>query len=163
MKRVFLLVFIVFIACNKEEPTTFSEAANLEMLIGVDGSKITLREVLYKHKGKKILIDVWASWCKDCIIGFPKINQLQKEFPDVTYLFLSTDFSKPSWKKAIKKYKIKGEHYNLPKGMNDGDFVNFINLSWLPTYMVIDEEGEIALFKAINANDKNIRNALEEN
>lgn len=163
MKRLILLLFIVLVSCNKEQPTTFSEPANLEMLVGVDGTKITFREVLYKHKGKKILIDFWASWCKDCIVGFPKLNQLQKEFPDVEYVFLSTDFSQPSWKKGIKKYKINGEHYNLPKGMNDGDLVEFINLSWIPTYMVIDEEGEIALFKATNITDKAIREALEDN
>ena len=45
--------------------------------------------------------------------------------------------------------------------MNEGDLVNFINLSWLPTYMIIDENGEISLFKATNLSDKNIRKALE--
>ncbi len=161
MKKIILLLFVLFISCNTEKPKQFSEPANLEMLIGLDGTKITFREVINKYKGQKIVIDFWASWCKDCFIGFPKIEKLQKDFPDVVFLFLSTDFSKPSWKRAVKKYNIKGEHYNLPKGMNEGDLVNFINLSWLPTYMIIDENGEISLFKATNLSDKNIRKALE--
>ena len=45
--------------------------------------------------------------------------------------------------------------------MNDGDFVDFINLGWIPRYMVINEQGEITLFKATNASDKNIIKALK--
>ncbi|WP_296638500.1 TlpA disulfide reductase family protein [Polaribacter sp.] len=162
MKKIIVLFFLVVMSCKKEYPTSFTESANLEMLIGLDGTKITLREVLYKHKGKKILIDVWASWCKDCIVGFPDLVTLQKEFPDVAYVFLSTDFSKPAWKRAIKKYQLKGDHYNLPKGMNEGDFVEFINLSWIPTYMVIDEKGAIVVFNETKSTAKEIRRALAE-
>lgn len=161
MKKIFLICILAFIGCNTNYPKQFSEPANLEMMITLDNSKITLREVLYEHRGKKIVIDVWASWCKDCIVGFPKVKQLQKEFPEVVFLFLSVDISNPSWKRGIKRYQLKGEHYNLPKGMNEGDFVDFINLGWIPRYMVIDEKGEISLFKATNAADKNIRIALQ--
>jgi len=156
-----LLLFIVFIGCKTDYPKQFSEPANLEMLLGLDKTKITLREVLHQYKGKKIVIDVWASWCKDCIVGFPKVKALQEEFPEVVFLFLSVDISNSSWRKAIKKYNLIGEHYNLPKGMSDGDFIDFINLGWIPRYMVIDEKGEITLFKATNASDKNIQKALK--
>ncbi|MDP5106139.1 MAG: TlpA family protein disulfide reductase [Polaribacter sp.] len=161
MKKIIFILLIVFVSCNSEKQTQFSEEANLEMLMGLDNSKITLREVLYQHKGKKILIDIWASWCKDCIVGVPKIKALQKEYPDVVYLFLSVDRSNPSWKRAINKYNLVGEHYNLPEGMDDGDFVNFIHLNWIPRYMVIDEEGEITLFKATDASDETIKEALK--
>ena len=160
MKKIFLLLIIVFVSCS-EDPKEFSEEANLEMLIGLDDSKITLREVLYQQKGKKIFIDVWASWCKDCIAGFPKVKELQKEFPDVVFLFLSVDISNPSWKRAIEKYNLVGEHYNLPKGMNEGDFVDFVNLNWISRYMVINEKGQIQLFKATDPSDKKIIKALK--
>ena len=161
MKKIFLLLIIVFVSCS-EDPKEFSEEANLEMLIGLDDSKITLREVLYQQKGKKIFIDVWASWCKDCIAGFPKVKELQKEFPDVVFLYLSVDISNPSWKRAIERYNLVGEHYNLPKGMNEGDFVDFVNLNWISRYMVIDEKGQIQLFKATDPSDKKIIKALKQ-
>lgn len=161
MKKIFLLLIIVFVSCS-DDPKEFSEEANLEMLIGLDDSKITLREVLYQQKGKKIFIDVWASWCKDCIAGFPKVRELQKDFPDVAFLFLSVDISNPSWKRAIEKYNLIGEHYNLPKGMNEGDFVDFVNLNWISRYMVIDEKGQIQLFKATDPSDKKIIKALKK-
>ena len=162
MKKIFLLIILVFVSCNTEKPTQFSEKALQDMLISVDGSKVTLREVLYYKKGKKVLIDVWASWCADCIRDFPKVKELQKDFPEVDFLFLSVDRSNPSWKRAIKKYKLKGEHYNLPKGMKEGDFVDFVNLNWISRYMVIDEKGEISLFKSTDASDKEIIEALKK-
>tara|TARA_R110002072_G_scaffold168350_2_gene321900 strand:+ start:622 stop:1113 length:492 start_codon:yes stop_codon:yes gene_type:complete len=161
MKKIFLLLFIVFVGCS-DDPKEFSEEANLEMLIGLDDSKITLREVLYQQKGKKIFIDVWASWCKDCVIGFPKVKELQAEFPEVAFLFLSVDISNPSWKRAIEKYNLVGEHYNLPKGMEEGDFVDFVNLNWISRYMVIDEKGKIEVFRAIDPLDKKIIKALKK-
>jgi hypothetical protein len=46
--------------------------------------------------------------------------------------------------------------------MKDGKFVDFINLNWIPRYMVIDETGEITLFKATNAADKKIKEVLKK-
>lgn len=160
MKKIFVFFLIVVSSCTTDYPKDFSEAALKEMLITQDEMKLTFREVLYENKGKKILINFWASWCKDCINDFPKIKQLQKEFPDVVYVFLSVDFGKPSWKKAIKKYDLKGLHYNLPKGMKEGNLVEFANLKWISRYMVIDENGKISLFKANKAADDNIKKAL---
>ena len=161
MRKIFiLLAFIIFVSCS-EDPKKFSEKALLDMVITQDGTKLTFREILYKHKGEKILIDVWASWCKDCIVGFPKLKEVQNQFPNVKYVFLSVDRSNPSWKRAIKKYNLIGDHYNFPKGQNKGDFVNFINLGWIPRYMVVDEKGEISLFKATKITDKDLIEALK--
>jgi hypothetical protein len=62
----------------------------------------------------------------------------------------------------VQRFKIQGEHYNLPKGMSDGDFVDFINSSWIPRYMVIDENQNISLFKATKASDTAIEKALNK-
>ncbi|TXD53892.1 MULTISPECIES: TlpA family protein disulfide reductase [unclassified Polaribacter] len=161
MKKIILLFLLTFIGCTSNEPKEFSEKALQDMLIGLDSSKLTFREVLMDHKGKKILIDVWASWCKDCVTGVSEIKKLQKEFPEVAYVFLSVDFSKPSWKRFITKHNLVGDHYNLPKGMNSGDFVDFINLGWIPRYIVVDEKGGIQLFNATKASDKRIVTALK--
>jgi thiol-disulfide isomerase/thioredoxin len=108
-----------------------------------------------------VLIDVWASWCGDCIKGFASVRNLQKEFPEVVFLFLSVDKSKNAWKNGIERFQLKGAHYNLPKGMKSGDFVDFINLGWIPRYMVLNEQGEITLFKATNASDSSLVEALK--
>ena len=161
-KKISILIIIVFVSCNLETPTAFSEVSLKEKLVDLNGASHTLEEVLNKHKGKKILIDVWASWCRDCLEGMPKVKQLQENFPDVVFLFLSVDEKQNSWKYRVNKDKIKGEHYNLPKGMKDGELVDFLSLRWIPRYLVIAENGEISLFKATNASDKDIITALKK-
>ena len=45
--------------------------------------------------------------------------------------------------------------------MKNGDLVTFLDLSWIPRYLVLNEKGEIILFNAIDASDKKIREALK--
>ncbi|MFK8061128.1 MAG: TlpA family protein disulfide reductase [Polaribacter sp.] len=161
-KKVSFLILLLFISCNFETPKEFSNEALNEKLMDLNDVSITFKEIINKHKGEKILIDIWASWCRDCIEGFPKVKKLQKEFPEVAFLFLSVDKRINSWKRGIQRHKIQGEHYNLPKGMKDGDFVDFIGLGWIPRYMVIDEKGKIILFKATDASDKDIITAFKK-
>ena len=47
----------------------------------------------------------------------------------------------------------------MPSGWK-GPFSDFIDLDWVPRYMVIDGTGNITLFRAITANDPNIRQHL---
>lgn len=162
MYKYFLILFLLLLAnCNQNIPTEFSEKALSEKLITVSDSTTTLKEVLAKNLGKKIVVDVWASWCRDCLVSFPKTKLLQEKYPDAQFLFLSVDKNNNAWKKGIKKYNLKGEHYNLPKGMDSGNLVNFLDLGWIPRYMVIGENGEILLFKATKAIDRRIEDALK--
>ncbi|WP_166385591.1 TlpA family protein disulfide reductase [Polaribacter sp. 11A2H] len=162
-KKIIVLVFVSFLtSCSLEAQSEFSEKALNEKVYNLNDEVSTFKEVINLHKGKKIFIDVWASWCRDCLVGMPKVKELQKEFPEVVYLFLSVDEKKDSWKRGVKRYDVIGEHYNLPQGMKKGDLVNFLNLNWIPRYVVVDENGKIALFNATDASDENIIEALKE-
>ena len=159
MRKIILLFCIIFLSCNFETPTKFSTAAKNERLVAVDGSPSTLNEVLSRYEGNTVFVEFWAAWCADCVRGFPRIKTLQKKYSDVVFLFISVDENFNSWKSGIQRHGLYGEHYNLPKGMKDGDLVDFVRLSGIPRYMVVDKEGEIKLFKATKAKDK----AIEEN
>ena len=162
MKKIISLFIILCTSCNFEKPTQFSEEALKETVYDLNNTLFSIKEVLHEYKGKKVLIDVWASWCGDCIRGLPGVRKLQKEYPAVVFLFLSVDKNKNAWKHGIQRFHINGAHYNLPKGMKSGEFVNFISLGWIPRYMVIDERGNISLFKATSASDSAIIEALEK-
>ena len=162
-KKITFLIFIsILVSCNFEKPTEFSDKAFNEKVYNLNDEVATFKTIINQHKGKKILIDVWASWCRDCLVGMPKVKELQAAFPEVVYLFLSVDEKKGSWKRGVKRYEVVGEHYNLPQGMKNGDLVNFLHLSWIPRYIVVDEKGKISLFKATDASDKAIIEALKK-
>ena len=177
MKRILILssLIIAFTACKNEKDTdtaavaetaaetpktdntmTFDKAALDDKMIATDGTETTFRQVLEQYKGKTVVVDVWASWCPDCVKGMPKVKALQEKFPEVTYLFLSYDKTPESWKEGIAKNNVVGEHYLIGSAWKGGTFSEAIKLDWIPRYMVLDTEGNVALFKAIEADDEQL-------
>lgn len=157
---IFICIVLGFLGCNLEKPTQFTTEALQDTFTDLNGNSMPFEEILTQYKGQTILIDVWASWCQDCIVGMPIVKKIQKEFPNVVYLFLSEDRTETAWKRGIQKYKIEGEHYFMTNGP-DGPFADFLNSNWIPRYMVIDKDGKIKLYKAKSATDKRIKEALQ--
>ncbi|PHR14836.1 MAG: alkyl hydroperoxide reductase [Aequorivita sp.] len=155
-----LIIFLLFISFTQAQHKTFAEAALNEKFLSVENSEITFSEILQQYKGETVFIDIWASWCKDCIVGMPKVQKLREENPQVVFLFLSLDKETESWKHGIEKYGVVGENYFIPAGWK-GDFCSSIDLDWIPRYMIVNPEGEISLYKAIEANDENLLKALK--
>ncbi|MFK7782257.1 TlpA family protein disulfide reductase [Psychroserpens sp.] len=162
MKPILTILICVFLftGCYKTVQTQFSEAVLKEEYIDLAGNSITFGDILSKYGGKQIVIDVWASWCRDCIVGLPELRALQKEKPDAVYLFLSADRKIETWKRTIKKHNIEGEHYFMPKGTK-GRLGDFVDIDWIPRYMIVDATGRIELFEAIEANDPSIKDILK--
>ena len=163
MKKLLLLpiLLLAFIATSHAQETTFETAGLENKMIALDGKEIAFKDILQKYKGKTIVIDIWASWCPDCIKGMPKVKELQEEFQKNTvYLFLSMDKNADAWKKGIEKYEVKGEHYLVTDGMK-GIFGKSIKLDWIPRYMIVDKKGKIVLYKAIVADDEKLITTLK--
>ena len=163
MKHLFIIIALIFTSCSQgQDLVAFPKEALNDLFLSEDGAEITLGAVLEKHKGKTILIDVWASWCRDCIEGMPKLKALQKDFKDVAFVFLSFDRSVKGWKQGIKKYDLKGDHYFVSSGWKSA-FSKGIDLDWIPRYMVIDPSGKIIVYRAIEADDFRLKQAFETN
>ncbi len=162
MKKILLLplILLAFTACKEEKkeiPTNFTEAALNDTMTALDGTKIQFKEILEKYKGNPIVIDVWASWCTDCVKGMPKVHELQAQFPNAVYLFLSYDKTPESWKEGIEKYEVKGEHYFLGRSeWKGGTFSESIELDWIPRYMLVDKESNIAFYYAKEADNEEL-------
>ncbi|WP_338377921.1 TlpA disulfide reductase family protein [uncultured Flavobacterium sp.] len=163
MKKIFalLVIAICFASCSQAQQTEFKEEALLNTMKSIENQDITFQDIIRKHEGKTIVIDVWASWCSDCIKGMPKVKALQEKYPDVTYLFISMDKNFDAWINGIEKYDVQGEHYLTSDGMK-GVFGKSIKLDWIPRYMVVDKTGKIALFKVIEADDEKLIETLEK-
>jgi len=127
-------IFLLLFNCHKEYPTTFSKEALADTFIALDGKTVTFQNILAKFQGKTVIIDVWASWCRDCIKGIPKIKKLQTAHPDVVFVFLSLDKTTDSWKNGIRKYEIDGSHFYMKSGWG-GPFGKFLDLDWIPRYL----------------------------
>lgn len=160
--RLFLLLVIGSFTISCAQPTIFSQEALNDMLVDLEGNEITVESVLEKYKGTTVFIDIWASWCRDCIIGMPKVNELKEKYEDIRFVFLTVDHDKAKWKKGIDRFNIGyGDHYLITKGWKGSPFCTYIDLDWIPRYMIIDPTGKISLFKATKATDPDISKILE--
>ncbi len=158
-KGLICILLVTLISCG-EAPTQFSEDVLNDSFVSLDGADVQLKEILKKYEGEQIVINVWASWCKDCILGMPDLKNLQSEFANTKFLFLSVDRNEAAWKRSLVKYDLIGGHYFLPDGQK-GVFGDFLNSNWIPRYMVIDKQGNIKLFKAKKASDNKLKEALQ--
>lgn len=165
MKKLVLLLAVAMtsISCTNAQKREFSKEALLGKLTTLEGNEITLEEVLAQNNGKTILIEFWASWCSDCVKAMPKVKEVQAANQDVVYIFVSLDKSDEKWKAGIEKHELKGIHYwiNDEKGMK-GSFGQSVDLDWIPRYMVINKEGTIDLYRAIETDFDKITEALNK-
>lgn len=163
MKKLLLLpIFLLALtSCaqksEKQDDTAFTkEALNDKMKSLTDGKEMAFQDILNKYKGKVVIIDIWASWCPDCIKGMDKVHALRHKYKgnkDVVFLFLSYDKTEAAWKNGIEKYHVTGEHYLITSKWKGGAFSEAVRLDWIPRYMVVDKLGNIAYFKAVEADD----------
>lgn len=132
-------------------------------LVSLNGTSTTLSEILEQYQGKKILVDFWASWCRDCVASVPKYKEFRKKTKKqkIIYLLLSVDKDNSKWKASIAKFKIKGEHFRFVQGWKN-PFSNYVDLDWIPRYLILDEEGKIIQPKSVHIDDDSLIEALTD-
>jgi len=162
----FLMLSIFTLGCAQQVPevskTQFSKEALNQKLENEDGKSITVKEILNQHKGKVMVIDFWAGWCRDCLKAFPKAKELEKNNPNVDFVFFSLDRSKEGLDRSLEKFNMKEkENYWFSTGWKN-DFNNYIELNWIPRYMVIDQQSNIAKYYAITPEDPEIQATIDK-
>ena len=107
-----------------------------------------------------MVIEVWASWCGDCVKAMPKLKELQANNPDVAYVFISMDKTVDKWKAGIEKHEMKGDNFMANDQMK-GVFAKAIDVDWIPRYIILDKKGKIVLYRAIETDFDKINETLK--
>jgi thiol-disulfide isomerase/thioredoxin len=162
MKKILaLLIAVISFSCSHAQKNSFSKEALSETLLSDNGKQVAFKDILKSHKGKTLVIEVWASWCGDCVKAMPKVKELQANNPKVAYVFISMDKTADKWKEGIAKHEIKGEHFMANDQMK-GIFGKAIDLDWIPRYIVIDKTGKIVIYRAIETDFEKINSTLKD-
>lgn len=163
MKKIVLsmMVALASFACSNAQKKEFSKESLINKLITIDNKEVTFESVLYKHSGKVTVIEIWASWCSDCVKAMPKVKEMQASNPNVDYIFISMDKAFDKWQTGIEKHQIKGDHYWATDGMK-GNFGKSIDLDWIPRYIVIDKKGKVVIYRAIETDFDTINEQLKK-
>jgi|TARA_Y100000994_G_scaffold177274_1_gene146348 peroxiredoxin len=131
----------------KFKPLANGQPAPIFSLPNLDGETISLSD----YKGKIILVDFWASWCKPCRIENPKLVKLYNKYSDLDFEIISISLDgtprqknpEEDWKKAIETDNLtQWEHLSELTGWQT--YVReMYNLNSIPYTVLIDREGKI--------------------
>ncbi|KKO00109.1 hypothetical protein LCGC14_0128750 [marine sediment metagenome] len=140
----FLTLAIALIGCKDVKTTTPSTVvleADAEKIPSatyedLEGNPIELSD----YKGKRILLNYWATWCRPCIEEMPDMEKAQTILEQENYVFLFA--SDQSVKKIVKFKEARGFDLEFIKfnGMYAAENVNA-----LPATFIYNEVGEQVL------------------
>lgn len=147
---------------DRFEPTFKDASARENILINQKGDKFTLNDILAKHKGKKVYVDFWASWCAPCRAEMPSSKKLEKSFPNVVFLYLSLDKVQKDWLEAMKFEGLKESNSFLFANIETDDFLNKHEVNMIPRYMIFDKNGVLVNKDAPRPSDQKIAGLLKE-
>jgi len=134
-----------------------SEAPQI-VLNNPDGSTVSLSSL----RGKVVLIDFWASWCKPCRRENPNVVRLYNTYKEKGFEIygVSLDKNKAAWIQAINQDGLKWIHVS-DLGFWNSAPVKTYDVSSIPQTYLIDKDGKI-IAKGLrgNALEKKLREIL---
>lgn len=121
-----------------------------------DGNMVNLSDL----RGKYVLIDFWAAWCRPCRQENPNVVKLYNEYNDKGFevFGVSLDRTKDAWVKAIEEDELTWTHVSDLKYFNSAAAALY-QINAIPATYMVDPEGRII---AKDLRGVNLENKLKE-
>jgi len=113
----------------------------------------SLREITQRFPGQFIFIDIWASWCPDCISEFKYNDVLKKYLKEknipIVYIAFERSPDREKWKLYLNRYQLTGNHVKCSDALKE-DLYRILGTRsvWIPRYMLVNPWGEIVILDA---------------
>ncbi|WP_161964194.1 TlpA family protein disulfide reductase [Chitinophaga flava] len=104
--------------------------------LDIYGNKVTLKDC----RGKYVLLNFWASWCKPCVAELPAIKKIHSSYSadHLVVIGISEDKDSSAFLKAVDRYGI-----SWTKIFNKPDISREYAIPGLPCLFLIDPDGKI--------------------
>ena len=136
---IYSLCYVLLLGCNTGV-TNNKNVSDLESL-QLKTSFVDLYENnldLSVYKGKRIVINYWATWCGPCIKEMPSIKRAEEILEDYGYTFLLVSDETIS---EISKFKNdRNFDFNFLKSIESYETLGIYSM---PTSYIFDENGKI--------------------
>ena len=118
----------------------------------LDGKMVKLSSL----RGKPVFLDFWATWCGPCRMSLPHTQKLAADHgKDITVLAISAEDVK-TIQSFMKDNKYSYPAYRDPKN----DAMTKYNVQGIPTFVVIDKDGNLVDYLVGYGGDQPIDDAL---
>jgi cytochrome c biogenesis protein CcmG, thiol:disulfide interchange protein DsbE len=119
---------------------------------------------LADHKGKVVVLNVWASWCPPCRSEMPLLQRTHERIASKGGLVLGLD-SQDASEDALRFLREKRIEFPSLRD-RDGEYADALGTNQLPETFLIDREGRIAALRRGPVDqawlDENLGPLLEE-
>lgn len=127
--------------------------------MNLDGSKFELAS----HKGKVVLLNVWATWCGPCRFEIPELKKIHdaNSAKGFEVVGVSVDESDVD---SVKQF-VSEQKMQYPVALDpQGKIAVILNTSVLPTTVLVGRDGRILWKKygPILENDAELKSAIEK-
>lgn len=141
---------------NKESLNDISKAPDFT-LTSLEGKEVSLKD----YRGKKVLLNFWATWCHYCRTEMPVFQNLVEKYPEeVTVLAVS--IMERETEEEIENF-IKNNEYTFKVLLDRENKVSdAYNIRGLPSSYLIDRDGRIEFQKLGPLSEEEIEQWLHE-
>ena len=126
-----------------------------------DGKKVHLDDL----KGKKVYVDVWATWCGPCIREIPSLKELEEELHGEAVEFVSVSIDQESdrekWRKFVEDRNLGGTQI-MTEGAWESDLTKNYNIKGIPRFILIDEQSRIISANAPRPSEERTKDYIME-
>ncbi|MBS2969112.1 TlpA family protein disulfide reductase [Metabacillus sp. KIGAM252] len=137
-----LILFAVWQALWPKEPPVGLEEGNAApefTLPQLDGGNVQLSD----YKGKKVILNFWATWCPPCKKEIPELKEISVEY-DQEVVILAVNYTVSEANESSVKKFVKDQKMQFPVLMDpEADVLTQYKVFSYPTTYFLDEKGVI--------------------
>ncbi|MFV0289407.1 MAG: TlpA family protein disulfide reductase [Mangrovibacterium sp.] len=126
----------------------------------INGKMVSLSE----QRGKVVLIDVWATWCKPCNNEIPHLAKLEEYYhgKNIVFMGVSLDEEKnfQKWKDFVKEEKLGG--IQLFANGFKSDIATYYGIHAIPRFILIDQEGKVVSIDAPRPSNPELKKYIDK-
>jgi cytochrome c biogenesis protein CcmG/thiol:disulfide interchange protein DsbE len=130
----------LFVLCLSMVSVVRAENAPQLVLETIDGSTFSLEKA--RAEGP-VVLDFWATWCKPCIKGLPKLQEIAQAYKEKGVQVLTVNVDGPRNRPKVRPF-MRRHNIELPVLLDQtNEVLSLFHLAGVPATLIIAADGTV--------------------